>query len=153
MSASDFTLFDSPQNVTAENHAGPTALMWAAFKNQADIVRNLIEGGADLDEIDDIGHGPCHYASIAGANDALKVLLDAGADINKRAEIRHGDGSEVCTCDCHEESRGETPLHFAAMNGRAETVVLLLACGANIDEKTWSKKTAGHYALEGMLYV
>ena len=80
-------------------------------------------------------------------------MTDAGADVNKRAEIRHGDRSEVCTCDCHEESQGETPLHLAAMNGRAETVVLLLACGANIDEKTWSKKTACHYALEGILYV
>src|SRR5215475_1093638 len=109
--------------------------MWASFKNQADIVRNLIEGGADLDEIDDIGHAPCHYASIAGADDALKLLIDAGADVNKRAEIRHADGSEVCTCTCHEESQGETPLHLAAMNGRPETVALLLARGANIDEK------------------
>lgn len=106
MAASDFSLFNSPQDVTAENHAGPTALVWAAFKNQADIVLNLIEGGADLDEIDDIGHGPCHYASIAGANDALKVLIDAGADANKRAEIRHGDGSEVCTCDAMKRAKG-----------------------------------------------
>jgi ankyrin repeat protein len=53
-------------------------------------------------------------------------------------------------CDLNEEnSKKETPLHFATANEQTETVKWLLEHGANVDVKNWDDSTALHIAARG----
>ena len=56
----------------------------------------LLDGGADPDEADKLGHTSLHEAASKGDKDVIQALIDGGADINKASK----DGS--------------TPLHKAA---------------------------------------
>ncbi|KAI8980143.1 ankyrin repeat-containing domain protein, partial [Trametes punicea] len=49
-----------------------------------DIVRYLIDQGADVNRGDSAGWTPLHIASSGGFEDVVKELLGAGADVNSR---------------------------------------------------------------------
>ncbi|MYF36737.1 MAG: hypothetical protein F4226_08165, partial [Synechococcus sp. SB0678_bin_12] len=76
---------------------GRTPLHRAAWSNQVEPVRALLDAGADTDARDNNGETPLHRAAGGSENPAVvKALLDAGADPNARNGL------------------GETPLHEAA---------------------------------------
>ncbi len=54
-----------------------------------DVVRALMEGGADIDKTMDGGYTPLYVASVQGHVDVVKVILEEGADIRRAAN----DGS------------------------------------------------------------
>lgn len=116
-----------------------------------------LSAGASPNECDGCGVSLLHRF----ANDpaAVAMLLETGADpysrslfdaqqpihfcLNPQSMVLLLDaGVSVDTVDGH----GRTPLHFAAINGRAEVVELLLACGANPDAQDQNGLTALHLA-------
>ena len=68
-----------------------TALHLAAFRNQHDAARLLIERGADLDarEFPD-NAAPLHFAAMYGDLEMIRLLVEAGADVDGK-----GDDPEV----------------------------------------------------------
>ena len=68
---------------------GSTALHAAAAKGHANIVRLLLDGGADALVVDKELRTPLHLVALAGHGLCVKALLDAGAD----PEGRDGTGS------------------------------------------------------------
>ena len=54
-----------------------------------------------------------HCAAESGSAEALRLLLDAGAD------------------PCSPDGQGQTPLHFAAEEGRVECCCMLLQASSN----------------------
>ena len=65
-----------------ERRYGDTALMWAAVAGNVDVVRLLIEAGADVRAVDDEGVTALHLARAKGHTEVAAALLAAGANPN-----------------------------------------------------------------------
>lgn len=85
----------------------------AAYWGYDDAIIELLNEGADVDEIDSQGETPLHKAVRLGNQAAAEVLLEHGADINASSGF------------------GLTPLHWAALTGQTEMIEFLLQNGAN----------------------
>jgi ankyrin repeat protein len=104
----------------------------AAFHGHWRLCQFLIEQGADANRpLPDTGETPLHAALCngqrRGRDQVIRVLLAAGADPNVAS--RPGVETGCFMRDCR--TKGETPLHRAAICGTEETIQLLLDAGAN----------------------
>ena len=71
---------DKGVNVNAKNRYGATALAYACDRGNVDIVKLLIERGADVNVKDSFyGATPISWASGNGHTEVVKLLLDKGA--------------------------------------------------------------------------
>ena len=99
----------------AEQYAhGHTPLMQAALDGNTEIVRELLNRGADINQRDDNGRTALMFAVINGHYDTMKVLLEYGADVNAKSYI------------------GGTALMGAALAGDLRMVQALLDQGADL---------------------
>jgi ankyrin repeat protein len=129
----------------ANGHApdGFHALGLAAFFGQPEVVRLLLERGADVDRVAmnaQIRTTALQAAAASGDFESARLLLDAGADPNRT------------------QPGGFTALHAAAANGDEPLAGLLLAHGADrharIDDDRSSAEIAadhGHAELAALL--
>ena len=95
-----------------------TALHLAAQKGLTEIIKCLVEFGADLKAQTGVGFTPLHIASRYGMTEAVRVLKELGADLEAPA------GDQM------------TSLHVAANRGQVESIKVLKALGANIEAVT-----------------
>ena len=120
-------LLEGGADTESRNSDDETALYMASSRGCADIVRQLISHGADLnarctdfDMYDnDVKWTPLHVASCNGIPPIVRLLLDHGADPNALDNL------------------GRTALHLASSEGKVTVVKLLLDYGANVD--VWDK--------------
>ena len=63
---------------------GGSALHAATYTNRGDVVRLLIQKGANVKATDDAGWTPLHLAASNGYVEIARLLLEAGADPNMR---------------------------------------------------------------------
>jgi ankyrin repeat protein len=104
-----------PDLVNSRNSLGRFPLEMAAQTGQMEIVRFLLEKGADIN-LDRNGATALHMAALYGGKTELVVLLiEKGADMNART----GDGN--------------TPLNLAVLGKQKEIADLLLDKGAKIN--------------------
>jgi ankyrin repeat protein len=114
---------------------GYSALGLAAFFKRREVVRYLLEAGADPRPASrEGGFTPLHsgVATDAGASDIeiVRMLLDKGADPNAKSQS------------------GSTPLHTVAFTGDRASLDLLLNYGADAAIKNNEGKTAADIARE-----
>ena len=104
---------------------GPSALDIAAAGGRVDVMRVLLDAGANPNRSEDRGRcwTPLFYAAYEGRVDALRVLLEAGAD------VMHVDFSE------------STALHVAARRGHPAAIHVLLDAGASVDATDYHADT------------
>jgi ankyrin repeat protein len=122
--------------VDAVDGDGVTALSWAVFYCKVDVVRKLIELGADVNHVDRRGaFTPLMYTAttlrghfLRGTqdqrNEIARLLIQHGADVNHAM----GDGGAI--------GSGQTTLHFAAADTNVGLVRTLLAAGGNPNVKS-----------------
>ncbi len=110
-------LLAQPVDVNAVEPDGSTALHWATYANDLEMVRRLIGAGARVDAANDHGVTPLSLACTNASAALVTTLLEAGADSN--AAIWSG----------------ETVLMTCARTGSVEAVAALLASGANANGK------------------
>ena len=91
---------------------GVTALHEASRKGNVEIVKYLLQNGADINSKNHMGLTPLHIAAFCGENSLVTTLIENGADVNAEAKDNL------------------TPLHSAAVGGNLDTVELLLNNGA-----------------------
>jgi uncharacterized protein len=108
----------------------------AAFHGHWQLCEFLIESGANPRYVDPVtGETPLHSAVSNHDRQrydlVVKVLLRAGADANEATIPEKETGAFMRDC----RTRGETPLHRAAVFGTPETIELLLAAGADRERK------------------
>jgi ankyrin repeat protein len=144
-------------NVNEADGEGMTALLWAAHWDEADMVKCLIEAGANVKATTRFGNTALHEAATLGDAEIIKALLQAGADPNAvrsegdsplmlaarsgvtdavRSLIDHG-----AIVDAREQWYGETALMVASAGNYPEVVKLLIEHGADVN----AASTAFHY--------
>ena len=107
----------NPELVNAKDEDGRTPLHWACRGVHLDVVKFLVENGADVNAEDNNQTTPLHSLAYRGHTEGIKVLLDKGADVNVQDYSKH------------------TPLHYAAISDSYEAAALLLSKGASLEVK------------------
>ena len=109
-------LIEQGADVNSAQGDGMTALHWAAWHGEADLVRLLIEVGANVGVATRInGYTPLFLASQHGHAAVIGALLEGGANLNLAS------------------TTGSTPLMFGAAAGQVDAVRLLLNAGADVN--------------------
>ncbi|MDE0092707.1 MAG: ankyrin repeat domain-containing protein [Oligoflexia bacterium] len=123
-------------------------------------VQGLVDRGADISAIDELGYLPLHLAVEKDFIKIASLLLKAGANVNdpeflflrKPLHLAARSGrTEIAVlllewgADVHvRDGMNYTPLHLAAGSGRTETAVLLLEWGAEVDALAESNYSPFH---------
>jgi ankyrin repeat protein len=118
---------------------GETPLMAASHSGNPDVVAQLIEKGASVNARGARGQTALMWAVSEQHPGVVQVLLSHGADIQARSDVL----SQMMAAPPHgkpEYNRmipfgGETALVFAARVGDLASAKLLLAAGANVNDK------------------
>ncbi len=73
-------------NLTATNSMRVAPLHAAVAARQPEIVKVLVQAGADVNQVQQQGWRPLHGAAQNGDEETVKLLLEAGADRAARAD-------------------------------------------------------------------
>ena len=119
--------------------AGETALMVAARAGAPDVARLLLAHGADAAARGPRGQTALMWAVAQHHADVVRVLLVHGADVHARSDV----WSQMMAVPPHGQPEynadiphgGNTALMFAARNGDIASARLLIAAGADIDDR------------------
>ena len=138
-----------------------TPLFAASFGGQVDVMRWLLDHGADANARSNFRFTPLLYAADGMHLEAVQVLLEYHADINSRGS----DGDTLLSwvlSNCNRKERfvdmvrlllelgadpnvcnndHKTPLHETSFYGLLEAARLLLSHGAKVDEKDGEGRT------------
>lgn len=105
------------QDVNTVDSQGMTPLLWAAHWDDLDMVKCLLDAGADAKLANRFGGTALHEASTFGDVAMMEALIKAGADPNA---VR---------------GQGDTPLMVAVHSAKPDAVNLLLEHGAQVDAR------------------
>ncbi len=133
-----------------------TPLHWAVMDDQTNMVRLLLDRGAEVEAADRHGRTPLHTATSFNRVALAGLLLDHGANplafaikygvirfapIHLAAEAGFAEMVRIFLdrdVDVNLRTQGKnqvTPLHIAAAKGQAEVVELLLKSGAEVNAR------------------
>ncbi len=153
-----------PELLEARDVNGMTPLFLAVSNGQPEIVRLLLDSGADMHAANRFGAMPFHQAAYAGHRRIVEMLLERG----EKVDVKDGDdrtalhltawndrqeiallliekGARVDMGDS--AGKGATPLHYAAALGSADVARILLEHCANIDAMAMEGATPLHLAV------
>ncbi|XP_007575958.1 histone-lysine N-methyltransferase EHMT2 isoform X3 [Poecilia formosa] len=102
-------------DVNAQDNGGWTPIIWAAEHKHVQVIKSLLNRGADVSIKDKELNVCLHWAAYAGNIDIAELVLNSGCSLS--------------SVNVH----GDTPLHIAAREGYLECVTLFLSRGADID--------------------
>ena len=154
----------SYENQEAHTDAyGNTPLHQACWNGQGEVVKVLLEKGAEVEKLNDDGESPLILAVEKGNLVIVDLLLAAGANAGSarldgvaplhiaakngehfigKALINAGADKNVKTTD------GKTPLILAAQCGRNDFTAMLIEAGADLNAVDNNRHSAMHYASE-----
>jgi ankyrin repeat protein len=112
-----------PESVDARDKDGRTPLHWACRGVHFEVVKYLVEKGADVNAEDNNKIVPLHSLATRNGAEAIAVLLDSGAHVDAK------------------DYGGNTALHYAAISDATEAVKILVASGADIENRENYKRT------------
>ena len=117
-------------NVSELDANGDAPLVMAAYEGLSEIVRLLLEAGADVTAVDPgMKATALHAAAYAGRTEAAKLLIEYKVEIDKQGPYN-----------------GYTALHDAIWSGHVETAKVIIAAGANLSLKNNQGQTPLEFA-------
>ncbi|RNF12476.1 putative ankyrin repeat family protein [Trypanosoma rangeli] len=121
-------LKEKPTLINSVEAGGFSALHFAAFNGDLDMICMLLEFKPDLELKNYDNNTPLIMAAKGHQNAAIKLLVEAGADVNLRTPT------------------GGTAAHFAASMGYVDTVRCLVELGADVMHDNCQTGTLLHWA-------
>jgi ankyrin repeat protein len=131
---------------------GTSALHWAVYHGDSDLVTRLLAAGADANARNDYGSTPMSEAAVRGDLQLLRALLAAGADVESPnadgqtalmtvARTSNVEAGELLLAhganpNAHEQWRDQTALMWAAAQKQPAMVRLLLNHGASVEARS-----------------
>ncbi len=163
-------LLKSGVDANQKSSDGTTALHWAAYYGNAELVKGLLRAEADPATHNDYGSSPMMEAATVGNTELIKLLLDAGVDAESAnpegqtalmAVARTGnlDAAELlikagADVNAAEKWGGQTALMWAAARRQPEMVKLLVERGAEIDkraiDRNWERRVTAEPRVKEM---
>ncbi|KAJ5734537.1 hypothetical protein N7533_012940 [Penicillium manginii] len=153
-------LLEKGANTNILNRDGITPLQLACRIDNCEAVSLLLERGTKLDVRSSNGETALHVAAAAGNWAAFDLIITGGADINiwdgEGESLLHRQARTASTVsiaahllskDANIEacnSKGYTPLQYAALAGNKTMFLFLVAEGANMDVHTAKGETLLH---------
>lgn len=150
---------------------GTTALHWAAYYGELELVKSLLRAEAKPNTQNSYGSSPLMEAATTGNYEVMKLLLEAGADAQtanpegqtalmavartgniKAAELLIKRGAKV---DAAEKWGGQTALMWAAARNQPDMVKLLIKNKAEVNkraiDRNWERRTTSEPRVKEML--
>ena len=118
-------------DLTLKLESGSSVLMMAAAKGNNEIVKMLIDSGADIHSLDSKQDTVLMVASINGHNDIVATLLQSGVNINAKND------------------KGETALIWSTLAGHTDIVKTLIKYKVDVNIKNNAGLSALVYAVMG----
>jgi ankyrin repeat protein len=131
---------------------GTTALHWAAYNDDVDLVKRLVDKGANPNARNNYNYTPMQAAAVVADPAVVKLLLKAGADPDSTANngqtalmtvVRSGNveaAKELLDHGAHvnakETLRNQTALMWAAAKARPPMMALLIQYGADVNAQS-----------------
>ena len=103
-------------NIKYKVNYGANPLHIASKNGRLDIVKKLINKGADVNANNNVNETPLHDASKNGHLEVVRELIYEGANVNDKND------------------NNKTPLYLASKNGHLEVVKILVKNGAFLNE-------------------
>ena len=103
---------------------GMTSLMYATLQGETGLVRELLEAGVDVNQVNDDGNNALWFACVNDDLAIIELLIEYGIDID------------------NQNVNGATALIYAASAGKMDVVKLLTENKANLYKKTLDDFTA-----------
>lgn len=111
--------------VNSEDATGLTALLFAAGRGRSNVVRFLIEHGADLNHQNDRGQSALHRAVNRGNMDLVEYLVSTSEKKNGTNKAAHRRFLDM------QDFRGDSALFYASVDNNEEMGRYLLRRGAD----------------------
>jgi ankyrin repeat protein len=168
-------LLEQGANVNTLGPDGTTALHWAVYWDDEEMVDLLLEAGAEVNARNELGATPLWLASVEGRASMVEVLLAAEADPNLSllmgetslmAASRAGSTDAVTALldnsadvNARERTRGQTALTWAVSEKHAGVVRLLVKHGAKVNARSavrrmfWNTGSDGGRDPESMVWL
>ena len=120
-----FVMIADGADVNESEPNGTTALHWAVYREDVDLVERLIERGANPSTVNGFGSSPMMEAAVNGNAAIVGLLLEAGADPDSA------------------NPENQTALMAAARTGNVDAAKLLLDAGAGVNRREdWGHQSA-----------
>ncbi|CAG2166137.1 unnamed protein product, partial [Oppiella nova] len=119
--------------INAKDNYGETVLHRAAESDKWDVVKLLVNKGADVNAKNRYGSTVLHFAAKSDKWDVVKWLVEQGADVNAK------------------DKDGETVLYWAARDDNWEVVKLLVNKGADVNAKLYWAVREGKWDVVKLL--
>eukprot|EP00976_Prorocentrum_cordatum_P070737 1180045-Prorocentrum_minimum.AAC.3 len=103
--------YEGKREFPRPNPLASKSLLVAASEGNIDELHKAIKAGERIDQWDEKGQTPLHYASKYGQVEVIKFLLDKGSDANRACGY------------------GRTPLHYASRHDQAAAAKALCSVG------------------------
>jgi ankyrin repeat protein len=136
--------------------------LWSGVETDVEVVKFLVDKGADVNARDLIKSTPLLWASGFGKPETVAFLLSKGADVKATddngwtpliwaaglgqpmtVDILVKSGADLTVAD---QTAGDTALLRAARTGKPESLKILIAAGADVSVKNKAGQTALHLA-------
>ncbi len=158
--AEALSLLANGTDVNLPRSDGSTALLYAAYNGDAELVQLLLDAGADPNLRNEYGSFPLSEAVQSGNIAVITLLLEHGTDPNETnlegeaalmvaarsgqlaaAELLIKHGADV---NAKEQWGGQSALMWASAQSQPEMMKLLIAAGADLDEhgaaRLWDRR-------------
>jgi ankyrin repeat protein len=165
------TLVNKGEDVDQKNSAsgeyeGFTPLMMAINNGHEEVVRYLLNSGADVNASGKLGRTPLHLAAFNGMLDLVQTLILQGANVNAKTvdgatpmhsavlaiknntqviQLLLANGADV---NGGRDSEVGTPLVLSARYGNIDVAEILISNGADVNAKNASGKSALHVSSQ-----